>query len=103
MAMRESDRHVLADGARPRTARCAAGRSPLVSTAPPAGGQAHQATTLPEDLPVMYPELIDAANRSDPAALARVGWELFSMICLAQQAHSEAHCLLSELRRAARY
>jgi hypothetical protein len=102
MAMRESDRHVLADGARPRTARGADGRLPPVSTAPPAGGQAHPATTLPEDLPVMYRELIDADNRSDPAALARVGWQLFSMICVAQQAHSEAHGLLSELRSAAR-
>jgi hypothetical protein len=70
--------------------------------APPAGGQARPATTSPEDLPVLYRVLTDADERSDPAALGRIGWQLFSMTCAAQLAHSEAVYLLSELRGAAR-
>jgi hypothetical protein len=71
-------------------------------SAPPAGRKAQPATTSPEDLRALYRALIDADDRSDPAALARVGWHLFSMTCAAQQAHSEAHGLLCELRGAAR-
>jgi hypothetical protein len=50
---------------------------------------------------VLYQLLMDADDRSDPAALARVGWEMFSMICVAQQAHAAAVGHLSELCRAA--
>jgi hypothetical protein len=76
--------------------------SAALRSAPPADRKARHAATSPEDLRTLYRALIDADDRNDPAALARVGWQLFSMTCAAQQAHSEVHGLLSELRGAAR-
>jgi len=84
--MREPDRRRLADGSR----------------APSAGGQAHSATMSAEAMTVLYRALIDADDRNDPAELARIGWQLFSKACIAQQSHLEVTDLLSELRSAAR-
>jgi hypothetical protein len=54
------------------------------------------------DLRAVYPALLDADDRSNAEALARLCWILFGMAGSAQQAHREAICLLEELRVAAR-
>jgi hypothetical protein len=45
---------------------------------------------------------MDADDRNDAPALARVGWVLFTAAASAQQAHREVAGLLGELRSAAR-
>jgi hypothetical protein len=60
------------------------------------------ATATPKDLIPLYRALIDADDRGDAAALARLGWTLFSIASTAQQAQRETVALLSELRAAAR-
>ena len=59
-------------------------------------------TVTPKDLIPLYRALIDADDRGDAAALARLGWTLFSIASTAQEARREAITLLSELRAAAR-
>jgi hypothetical protein len=56
----------------------------------------------PEELSALYRTLIDADDREDAAALARLGWVLFAKASSAQHAHREAVGLLTELRTAAR-
>lgn len=56
----------------------------------------------PPDLPSLYPALVDADDRGDTQALARIGWTLFAMVSAAQQAHHDADCQLEELRLVAR-
>jgi hypothetical protein len=46
--------------------------------------------------------LIEADDRGDAVALARLGWVLFAMADTTQQAHREAVDLLAELRAGAR-
>lgn len=46
--------------------------------------------------------LVDADDRNDVPALARLGWILFDLLCQAQQAQCEAVETLEELRTAAR-
>jgi len=46
--------------------------------------------------------LVDADDRNDALALARLGWILFDMLCRAQQAKSDATDMLDELTAAAR-
>jgi hypothetical protein len=77
------------------------GSSALTAVAS-AGGQADLATMSLEVFPVLYGALIDADDRSDPVALARIGWQLFSKACTAQQARRETAGMLIELRSAAR-
>jgi hypothetical protein len=56
----------------------------------------------PADLFDLYRTLIDADDRNDAPALARVGWVLFTAAACAQQALREVAGLLGELRSAAR-
>jgi hypothetical protein len=65
-------------------------------------GANERATATPEQLSALYRTLIDADDRGDAAALARLGWILFTMACGVHQAHREAISLLDELRAAAR-
>lgn len=60
------------------------------------------ATAASADLSALYPALLDADDRGDTQALARIGWILFGMASSSQQAHCEAAGLLEELRHAAR-
>lgn len=53
------------------------------------------------DLIPLYQALIEADDRGDAVALARVGWNLFAIASKAQQARRESHVLLMELRAAA--
>jgi hypothetical protein len=53
-------------------------------------------------LPALYPVLVEADDRGDAQALARLGWVLFEIASTAQQAHLKAAMLLDELRVAAR-
>jgi hypothetical protein len=46
--------------------------------------------------------LVDADARDDAAALGRLGWVLFDLLCQAEQARSEAVEMLDELTAAAR-
>lgn len=65
-------------------------------------GEPGPATAASADLSALYPALMDADDRSDSQALARIGWMLFAMASASQQAHDEAIGLLEELRLAAR-
>jgi glutathione S-transferase len=56
----------------------------------------------PDKLSAVYPVLVEADDRGDAQALARLGWLLFEIASTAQQAHLEAAMLLDELRVAAR-
>lgn len=60
------------------------------------------ATPASAELSALYPALMDADDRGDARALARIGWILFATASGAQQAHSETVGLLEELRLAAR-
>jgi hypothetical protein len=55
-----------------------------------------------ENLAVLYRVLLDADSRGDAAALARIGWLLFSLASTAQQAQRDSADLMNELRAAAR-
>lgn len=46
--------------------------------------------------------LVDADDRNDALALARLGWILFDLLCRAQQAKSEADEMLEALTASAR-
>jgi len=46
--------------------------------------------------------LVDADDRNDALALARLGWTLFDLLCRAQEAKSEAVDMLEELTAVAR-
>jgi hypothetical protein len=46
--------------------------------------------------------LVDADARDDAAALGRLGWVLFDLLCQAEQARSEAVEMLDELTAVAR-
>jgi hypothetical protein len=46
--------------------------------------------------------LVEADDRGDALALARLGWVFFDLLCRAQQAKSEAVDMLEELTAAAR-
>jgi hypothetical protein len=59
-------------------------------------------TPASADLQALYPALVDADDRGDAQALARLGWVLYATASAAQQAHGEAIGLLEELRIAAR-
>jgi len=54
------------------------------------------------DLYALYPALVDADERADALALARLGWQMFAMISEILLTHSEVSGQLSELRLAAR-
>jgi hypothetical protein len=45
--------------------------------------------------------LVDADDRDDTRALARLGWVLFDLLCRTQQAQSDAADMLEELRNVA--
>jgi hypothetical protein len=60
------------------------------------------AAETPEELPEFYRALMEADDRGDAMALARLGWALYTMASVAEQAHREALGLLGELRTAAR-
>ena len=110
--MPDSDRVAQADWTEPRrrTATAAYGQRPsgritAVGPVPPGYGEnktTKTATTTPEELSELYQALMDADDRGDPEALARLGWVLFTMASVAQQAHRESAGLLGELRTAAR-
>jgi hypothetical protein len=59
------------------------------------------ATAMPDDLSALYRTLVDADDRGDALALARLGWVLFTMASTAEQAHRATADLLAELRAAA--
>lgn len=60
------------------------------------------AATASTDLRTLYPALLDADDRGDAQALARIGWTLFGTASATQQAYHETAGLLEELRLAAR-
>jgi hypothetical protein len=60
------------------------------------------AELTPAELSELYCSLVDADERNDAVALARIGWLLFATASAAQQAHHDSADLLSELRAAAR-
>jgi len=78
------------------------GETSKVEENDPAGpaGPARPAVA-PNDLIPLYQALIEADDRGDAAALARVGWILFAIASKAQHAQREALILLMELRAAA--
>lgn len=107
--MLDSDRAVQTDWTEPRrrTVTAAHGQRPsgriaAVGSVPLGYSENKTATTTPEELSELYQALMDADDRGDPEALARLGWVLFSMASVAQQAHRESAGLLGELRTAAR-
>lgn len=55
-----------------------------------------------ERLVMLYPALVRADDRADSQGLAALGWELFEIASMAQQAHCEAAAKLDDLRVAAR-
>jgi hypothetical protein len=107
--MPDSDRVIRADWTEPRHRMVTAangqrpsGRSAAVGSAPLGDGGNKTATTTPEELSELYQVLMDADDRGDPEALARLGWVLFTKASVAQQVHREATDLLGELGTAAR-
>lgn len=64
--------------------------------------QAGAAEISPEDLLDLYRALAEADDLNDAVALARIGWQFYSMVCAAHKARSEAAGLVSELCAAAR-
>jgi hypothetical protein len=107
--MPDSDRVVQADWTEPRrrTVTAAHGQRPsgriaTVGSVPLGYGENTTVTTTPEELSELYQSLMDADDRGDPEALARLGWNLFTMANAAQQARRESADLLGELRTAAR-
>ncbi len=107
--MPDSDRVAQADWTEPRrrTVTAAYGQRPsgriaAVGSVPPGYGENKTATTTPEELSELYQALMDADDRGDPEALARLGWVLLTMASVAQQAHRESAGLLGELRTASR-
>lgn len=54
-----------------------------------------------EELSTVFGKLIDADDRGDATALARLGWALFIMAGTAQQAQREAADLVQDLLTAA--
>jgi hypothetical protein len=67
-----------------------------------AAGGPGELASAPKGLFVIYGALMDADDRGDAAALARLGWTLFAMASADQRAYHEAVDLLNELRTAAR-
>jgi hypothetical protein len=65
---------------------------------------AARGSTVPvtDRLVALYPALLDAGDRADAPALAAVGWELFEIASMAEQAHHEAAAQADELRLASR-
>lgn len=61
-----------------------------------------ETTSATDELSALYPGLMDADDRGDAQALARLGWVLFEMTSTAQHARREALASLDELRVAAR-
>jgi hypothetical protein len=107
--MPDSDRVVQADWTEPRHRMVTAadgqrpsGRIAAVGSGPLGDGGNKTATAIPEELSELYQALMDADDRGDPEALARLGWVLFTMASMAQQARREAAGPLRELRTAAR-
>jgi hypothetical protein len=56
----------------------------------------------PDKLSALYPVLLEADDRGDVQALARLGWALFEIASTAEHAHLKATTLLHELCVAAR-
>lgn len=110
--MPDSDRITPADWTEPRRRTVTAaygqwpsGRIAAVGSVAPGDGEntaTKTATTTPAELSGLYQALMDADDRGDPEALARLGWVLFTMASMSQQAHHDAAGLLGELRTAAR-
>lgn len=88
--MHERNREMRADEPQPRPASAADSARYPPRAAPPAYGKADAATTSAESLPALYRALLDADDRGDAVALARIGWLLFAMTSATQQAHLEA-------------
>jgi hypothetical protein len=65
------------------------------------GNLSRLAATTPDDLSALYRTLVDADDRQDALALARLGWVLFTVASTAQQAHRKTAGLLAELQAAA--
>jgi hypothetical protein len=65
-------------------------------------GQPEPGTAATTNLSALYPALMDADDRGDARALARIGWVLFATASAAQLAHDDAVGLVEELRLAAR-
>jgi hypothetical protein len=88
-----------------RTAAAADSQLPPGRTGATPATRSHRdnepATATTEELFALYRTLIDADERNDTAALAQIGWILFTMADAAQQAHRETAGLLGELRAAA--
>ena len=60
------------------------------------------ATASPTELSGLYGALIEADDRGDAQALARLGWSLFAIASEAQQAHNDVAAELHEVLTAAR-
>jgi hypothetical protein len=65
------------------------------------GNLSRLAAATPDDLSALYRTLVDADDRQDALALARLGWVLFTVASTAQQAHRKTAGLLAELQAAA--
>jgi hypothetical protein len=78
----------------------ATARSPAAGSPPPRS----PGRTGPgnDRLSALYPALMDADDRRDAQALARLGWALFEMASRAQIAHRETVAMLDDVCIAAR-
>jgi hypothetical protein len=78
------------------------GRAAVGATAGPVPRNLNQlANPTPADLSALYRALVDADDRQDALALARLGWVLFTVASTAEQAHRKTAALLAELQAAA--
>jgi hypothetical protein len=105
--MRETDLRVLSGGPRGSSAELAQRALPSATSAQRAdvavpGRQVGAAKTSSDDLLDLYRALAEADDLNDAVALARIGWQFYSMACSAHQARNEAAYLVGELCAAAR-
>ncbi len=77
-------------------------RSMKISDYNRAGRVSYPGPQRREELSVVFGKLIDADDRGDAMALARLGWALFIMAGTAQQAERETAGLVHDLLTAAR-
>jgi hypothetical protein len=98
-----------ANQAQPRRYAADAAGGPQISGRAAAGGTAHAvpgnlsrlAIATPDDLSALYRALVDADDRQNALALARLGWVLFTVAITAEEAHRKTAGLLAELQAAA--
>lgn len=67
----------------------------------PAAASCGGTEPVSDRLSALYPELVSADDSADAQALATLGWTLFEIASMAQQAHRETAAVVDELRLAA--